>query len=65
MTVTTIEAVALRAQLERDILALLRQFRDTTGLSPIGVDVCSVRNETIGGGRDVPIISSVRVTVEL
>ena len=65
MTVSTIEAVALRSQLERDILALLRQFRDTTGLSPIGVEVRCIRNETIGGGRDAPIISSVHVTVEL
>ena len=65
MTVTTIEAVALRAQLERDILALLRQFRDTTGLSPIQVEVRGIRNESIGEGCEVTIISSVRVTVEL
>lgn len=62
---TTEQAQRLRYQLQREILALLRQYRDATGLTPVLVDLEtseSTRIEHTVGQRE---LTGVRVTVQL
>lgn len=61
---TTEEAVALRKNLEHDLLALLQNYRDATGLTPVAVDVQRADIEPFGGNRSIAI-TGVRVTVEV
>jgi hypothetical protein len=59
---TTQQAVDLRQRLQDDILALLAAYREATGLSPTR---CDLQHADVGGIFDSPMITSVKVTVEL
>lgn len=61
---TTEEAVALRKNLEHDILALLQNYRDATGMTPVAVDVQRTDIKPFGGGRSIAI-TGVSVIVEV
>jgi hypothetical protein len=63
-TVTITQAQAKRAQLEREITALLCEFETTTGSRVSRVDAVHVRDSTIEGDRE-RILTGVRLTVEL
>lgn len=58
-------AAQRREQLQRDLLTLLRRYREDTGLTPVHVDLetCeSTRIEHTAGRRE---LTGVRVTVQL
>jgi hypothetical protein len=62
----TQEAVKLRQKLEADILALLRGYREATGLTPtrINVEYCDACG--IGGPSERnTVVTNVRVRVEV
>ena len=61
---TTEEVVALRKRLELDVLALLRKFKEDTGLTPASVDVQTIDVTALGGTRRMELCG-VRVTVEV
>jgi hypothetical protein len=63
---TTQQSVDLRKRLQDDILALLAAYREATGLSPTRVDLQHADLWVgLGGIFDSPMITSVKVTVEL
>lgn len=60
------EAVELRKKLELDLLALLQEYREATGLTPTSVDVHAVDVMRLGAGTTRSmVLTGVRVTVEL
>jgi hypothetical protein len=62
--ITTEEAVKLRKALENNLLKLLQQYRDSTGLTPVCVDLKTIEITAIGGSRSIAL-TGVRVTVEV
>lgn len=61
---TTEEAIELRDDLERDLLALLQKYSGETGLTPTAAEIRTVDITTYGGRRRLEI-TGVRVTVEV
>ena len=64
MTITTAEAIALRAKLEADIMRLLEEYQRVTELQPTRIIVGMASFETGNLGRR-HIITGVTVTVEV
>ncbi len=64
---TTHEAVALRQRLELDLLALLQQYQDSTGLTPSYVEVQLLEGRTLADPPNARsfTLAGVRVTVQL
>ena len=58
------EAQHLRIDLEKDIAALLRDFKEKTGLTPIAINMDMVRMDYANGIR-IREISHIEVRVEL
>lgn len=58
------EAQHLRKDLEKNIAALLREFKESTGLVPMKVDLAMVSMDYANGIR-IREISHVEVKVEL
>lgn len=65
VAMTTDEAVVLRKFLEENILTLLQDYHNATRLTPRMINVEYVDTLIIGTNERIPVLTGVRVTVEV